>query len=123
MEKYKLGEMEQRFADMLWNHAPIGSGQLVKLCEKEFNWKRTTTYTMLKRLCERGIFVNEGSIVKVLMNKEEFQGGKGEEFINDNFEGSLPRFLVAFCKKKKLTDNDINELKKLIDSYKEENND
>lgn len=119
MEQYKLGEMEQKFADLIWENAPIGSGELTKLCEKAFSWKRTTTYTMLKRLCDRKLFANEGGTVVVLMSKEEFQAAVGEQFINETFEGSLPRFLAAFTRKKKLSDKEILELKKLIDSHEE----
>lgn len=123
MEQYKLGVMEQKFADLIWEKAPISSGELTKLCENVFEWKRTTTYTMLKRLCERHIFVNEGGMVKVLMSREEFQGAKGEQFINENFDGSLPSFLVAFTKKKKLSSREIQELKKLIDEYEDASHD
>lgn len=119
MEQYKLGEMEQKFADLIWENAPIGSGELTKLCEKAFSWKRTTTYTMLKRLCDRKLFANESGTVVVLMSKEEFQAAVGEQFINETFDGSLPRFLAAFTRKKKLSDKEILELKKLIDSHKE----
>lgn len=121
MEQYKLGEMEQRFADLIWENAPISSGELTKLCERAFSWKRTTTYTMLKRLCNRGLFENRGGTVSALMTREEFQGAQGEHFINETFAGSLPRFLAAFSRRKKLSDREILELKKLIDTYEEEN--
>lgn len=121
METYKLGEMEQKFADLIWEKAPVGSGELAKLCEKAFAWKRTTTYTMLKRLCDRKLFVNNGGVVEVLMTREEFQAAQGEQFINDTFGGSLPRFLAAFSRHKKLSDGEVAELKKLIDAYEEEN--
>lgn len=121
MEPYKLGEMEQKFADLIWENAPLSSGELTKLCEKAFSWKRTTTYTMLKRLCNRGLFVNQNGSVSPLMTKEEFQAAQGEQFINETFDGSLPRFLAAFSRRKKLSDREISELKKLIDDYEEEN--
>lgn len=120
MEQYKLGEMEQKFADLIWEHEPVGSGELAKLCEKEFGWKRTTTYTMLKRLCERKIFVNESSVVAARMTKEEFQAAQGEQFINENFGGSLPCFLAAFSRRKKLSDKEIAALKNLIEDYEED---
>ena len=85
MHPYKLGEMEQRFADLIWENAPVASGELVKLCGSAFDWKRTTTYTMLKRLCERNIFVNENGTVKVCMTKEEFQAAQGDLFLQENF--------------------------------------
>ena len=119
MEPYKLGEMEQRFADMIWAQAPIASGALAKLCEEAFGWKRTTSYTMLKRLCERGIFANQGGTVTVLMSKEEFQAAQGEQFLNENFNGSLPQFLLAFSRRKKLSGQEVEELKKLIEEYEE----
>lgn len=122
MEQYRLGEMEQRFADLIWEHAPIGSGKLTKLCEKEFAWKRTTTYTMLKRLCDRKIFANNSGIVSALMTREEFQAAQGEQFINETFDGSLPRFLAAFSRRKKLSDREILELKRLIDTFEEDHN-
>ncbi len=123
MEQYRLGEMEQHFADLIWEHAPIRSRELTALCEDAFTWKRTTTYTMLKRLCDRGLFVNDKGTVKPLMTKEEFQAAQGEQFINETFDGSLPRFLAAFSRRKKLSDREILELKELIDSYEEENHD
>ncbi|MDE5597611.1 MAG: BlaI/MecI/CopY family transcriptional regulator [Lachnospiraceae bacterium] len=119
MEPYKLGEMEQRFADMIWEQAPIASGALAKLCEEAFGWKRTTSYTMLKRLCERGIFANQGGTVTILMTKEEFQAAQGEQFLNENFNGSLPQFLLAFSRRKKLSGQEVEELKKLIEEYEE----
>lgn len=119
MEQYKLGEMEKRFADLIWEKAPVTSGELVKLCEKAFDWKRTTMYTMLKRLCDRKLFVNEGGVVTVLISKEEFESAQGRQFIDEHFEGSLPRFLVAFSRRKKLSEKEIEELKRLIDEYEE----
>ncbi len=120
MYPYRLGDMEQKFADLIWEKAPVGSGELAKLCEKVFAWKRTTTYTMLKRLCDRKLFANNSGVVEVLMTREEFQAAQGEQFINDTFGGSLPRFLTAFSRRKKLGDREIAELKKLIDAYEEE---
>ena len=119
MEAFKLGEMETRFADLIWERAPIRSGELTKLCEEQFEWKRTTTYTMLKRLCERGMFVNENGTVRVQMTKEEFQSGQGSAFIEENFNGSLPLFLAAFSRKNKLSKSDVEKLQQLIDSYRD----
>lgn len=120
MEIYKLGEMEARFADLIWEHAPIRSGELTKLCEQKFDWKRTTTYTMLKRLCERGMFLNVSGTVNVKMTKDEFLAGQGSSFIEEHFEGSLPLFLTAFSRKNKLSSEDVEKLRQLIDSYREE---
>lgn len=119
MEKYKLGEMEQKFADLIWDNAPIKTRELIALCTNAFDWKRTTTYTMLKRLCDREIFINSEGEVKTLLKREDFLAEKGEEFIEETFEGSLPRFLTAFTRKKKLNNREINEIQKLIDEYKE----
>ena len=119
MEKYKLGEMEQRFAELIWENAPIKTRDLIILCSEEFNWKRTTTYTMLKRLCDRGIFVNDNSEVKILLKKEVFLAEKGQEFLEETFEGSLPRFLTAFTRHKKLSKKEIQEIQKLINEHKE----
>lgn len=120
MEPFKLGEMEERFAELIWENAPIGSGELTKLCEKAFGWKRTTTYTMLKRLCQRNIFENVHGTVQILMTKEEFDSAKGTQFVEENFNGSLPMFIAAFSRKNKLSSCEIEELKKLIESYEEE---
>jgi len=119
MEKYKLGEMEQKFADIIWDKAPIKTRDLIGICSEEFDWKRTTTYTMLKRLCDRGIFKNENGTVIVLMVKEKFLAEKGEEFLEESFEGSLPRFLTAFIRRKKISEKDIGEIQQLIDEYRE----
>lgn len=120
MEKYKLGEMEQRFADIIWDKAPITTRDLIKICTEEFAWKRTTTYTMLKRLCEREIFQNDNGTVKVLMKKDDFLAEKGEEFLEESFKGSLPSFLAAFTRRKKLSEKEIEEIQQLIDGYKRE---
>lgn len=119
-KKYKLGEMEENFAELIWEHVPVRSGELVRLCEDAFAWKRTTTYTMLKRLCERGLFANENGLVVTLMSREEFRGARGEQFLEENFEGSLPLFVASFVRRKKLKDEEVRMLKDLIDSYEEE---
>lgn len=120
MEELKLGTVEARFADMIWEHEPIASGVLVKLCEKELNWKKSTTYTMLKRLCERGIFQNQKGIVSSCMTKEEFHAAQSEKFVEDTFAGSLPAFLAAFTKRKRLSKDEIDEIKQMIDSFEED---
>ena len=119
MEKYKLGEMEQKFADLIWEHEPVSSRTLTELCEKAFSWKRTTTYTMLKRLCERKIFQNDSGTVTSLMSKSEFGAAQGEQFLTETFDGSLPRFLAAFTRRKKLSEKEIKEIQKLIDDHRE----
>ena len=119
MEKYKLGEMEQKFADLIWENEPVSSRALTELCEKAFSWKRTTTYTMLKRLCEREIFKNDSGTVTSLMSKSEFGAAQGEQFLTETFDGSLPRFLAAFTRRKKLSEKEIKEIQKLIDDHRE----
>ncbi len=120
VEPYKLGEMERRLAEMLWERAPLRTRDLVAACAEAFAWKRTTTYTMLSRLCERGLFAMEKGEVRALVTREEFQAAQGEQFVNENFAGSLPRFLAAFVRRKKLTETEIDEIERLIRDHKEE---
>ncbi len=112
----KLGAMEMRFAELIWQNAPINSGELVKLCEKELSWKKSTTYTMLRRLCQRGIFQNEDSIVSAVMTRADFDARESTDFVEEKFDGSLPRFLAAFTARKKLSEAEIDALQKLIDN-------
>lgn len=120
MEQYKLGEMEKRLADLIWDNAPVTTRKLTELCQVAFDWKRTTTYTMLKRLCDRGLFANENGTVVIVTTKDEFNMAQSQNFINETFDGSLPMFLTLFTKNKKLNKEDIDQLQRLIDSYKEE---
>ena len=114
MPDYKLGEIEKRFADLIWDNEPINSGELVKIAEKELTWKKSTTYTILRRLCERGIFQNNDSIVSSQISKEEFMARQSEQFVEDTFDGSLPKFLAAFSRRKKLSDKEIKEVLNII---------
>jgi predicted transcriptional regulator len=120
MKNYRLGEMEQKFADLIWEHEPVTSRDLTRLCAQDFNWKRTTTYTMLRRLCDRGIFQNKNGTVISLMSRDEFLALQGEEFLEESFEGSLPRFIAAFTRRKKLSDREVQEIQRLIDGYRED---
>ncbi len=104
---------------MIWENEPIGSGDLVKLCEKEMNWGKSTTYTVLKKLCEKGIFKNENTIVSSIIKKNKYYSQQSIKFVEDTFGGSLPKFLTAFISGKKLSKQQAEELKKLIDEYKE----
>lgn len=115
MDDYKLGAMETRFAELMWMSEPISSGDLVKLCEKELTWKKSTTYTMLRRLCDRRIFQNKNGTVTSLMSKQEFAALQSEKFIEETFDGSLPQFLAAFTLRKKLSESEIGALQRLID--------
>ena len=119
MENARLGAVEARFADIIWKNEPLTTRELIKLCEKELNWKRTTTYTVLKKLCERGIFLTDNSIVSALVSKEEFYAIQSENFVKDTFDGSLPAFLAAFTARKALTANEVNELRKMVKEYEE----
>lgn len=120
MKNTKLGVVEARFADIIWENEPLTTAELIKLCQNKLNWKRTTTYTVLKRLSERGIFQNDDGAVTSLISKDDFYSMQSEQFIDETFNGSLPAFFAAFTSKKKLSKKDISEIKKLIDSYEGE---
>lgn len=115
MPEYRLGEVEMRFADIIWENEPIASGELAKLSESKLQWKKSTTYTILKRLCEREIFQNVDGVVTSLLSKEEFLTKKSEVFLEDTYGGSLPAFVAAFVNRKKLSDEEIAELKRIIE--------
>ncbi|WP_265446698.1 BlaI/MecI/CopY family transcriptional regulator [Acetivibrio straminisolvens] len=119
MKEYKLAESEKKFAELIWQNEPIGSGELVKLCEKEMNWKKSTTYTVLKKLCEKGIFQNKDAMVTSLITKDEYYAKQSVLFVEDTFGGSLPKFLTAFISGKKISKQQAEELKRLIDEHKE----
>ena len=119
MDKYKLGDMETKFAELIWNSAPVLSGELVRLCENEFHWKKSTTYTMLKRLCERGLFQNSRGMVTPLLSKEDFAAEQSESFVEETFSGSLPQFLAAFTRRKRLSAAEVEEIQRFIDQYQE----
>lgn len=115
MVQYKLGEVESAFANLIWDNEPLPSSKLVELCAQKLDWKKSTTYTVLRRLCERGIFKNEGGTVTSLMSREEFAARQSEEFVEQAFDGSLPQFLAAFTRRKKLSREEIDQLQRLID--------
>ena len=118
MADYKLGEVESVFADIIWNNEPLSSRRLAELAQERLNWKRTTTYTVLKRLCDRELFQNKDSIVTSLVSREEFYARQSEQFVEETFQGSLPAFLAAFGSRKKLSDTEIDELQKVIDAMR-----
>lgn len=118
MSDKKMGVLESRFADFIWNNEPIASGQLVKMAGKELGWKPTTSYTVLKRLCERGIFQNKDGAVTSLISRDEFYALQSERFVEENFDGSLPAFLAAFGSRKRMSDVEIEDLKKIIDGFR-----
>lgn len=117
MEQYKLGVVEGRFAEIIWREAPLGSGDLVKLCQKELGWKKSTTYTVLKKLCTHGFFRNEDGTVTVLQSREAYHAAQSEQFVEETFHGSLPAFLAAFTTRKDLSEEDVAELRHMIDDY------
>ena len=120
MDELKLGVVESRFADIIWSHEPLHSRDLVKLCEQELNWKKPTTYTVLRKLCERGIFRNENSIVTSVISREEFYSLQSRRFVEETFDGSLPAFLAAFTARKDLSPEEVAQIRDLIASYGEE---
>lgn len=119
MDPYKPGEMETLFAQLIWKHEPVSSRTLTELCAGAFDWKRTTTYTMLRRLCDRGLFQNINGTVTSLMSEADFRAGQGEQFLNETFEGSLPQFFAAFTRRNKLSKKEIDEIQQLIDEHRE----
>lgn len=119
MDNYKLGFVEQKFAELIWQNEPISSGELVKLCLKKLEWKKSTTYTVLKKLCEKGIFQNDNGTVSSLISKDDFFALQSKNFVDETFEGSLPAFIAAFTKKQTLSKKEIEEIRKMIDAYGE----
>ena len=123
MSEMRLGIVESKFADIIWGNEPITTAKLVEICLKELNWKRTTTYTVLKRLCDRGIFQTVNSTVTSLISKDDFFSVQSERFVNETFGGSLPAFLAAFTKNKKLGEDEIREIKRMIAEYADNESD
>ena len=120
MGDYKLAEAEERFAEIIWAREPVTSPELVKMCDKEMKWNKSTNYTMLKKLCEKGIFRNENALVTARMSREEFYGNQSRKYVEDVFSGSLPRFLTAFCRGRKLSAKEAEEMQRFIDEYRED---
>lgn len=115
MPQYKLGEVESAFAALIWDNEPLSSARLVELCGEKLSWKKSTTYTVLRRLCQRGIFQNESGMVTSLISREEFAALQSQEFVDQTFDGSLPQFLAAFTRRKKLSREEIDQLQRFID--------
>ncbi len=118
MPEYRLGEVESVFADIIWKNEPLSSRRLAELAEERLHWKRTTTYTILKRLCDRALFQNVDGTVSSLVSREEFYAERSNQFVQETFQGSLPAFLAAFGSRKKLSDAEIDELQKVIDAMR-----
>ena len=120
METPKIIESEYRFCLILWEHQPIKSSELVNLCREQLGWKPTTTYTVIKRLSQRGVLKNENTLVSALVTKEQVQAAEIDELVEKTFEGSLPAFIAAFTKHKKLSEKEIDEVQAMIDRYRKE---
>ncbi len=120
MEHLKLGAVEMRFAEIIWKNEPLTSGQLVKLCLEQLEWKKSTTYTVLKKLCDRGLFQNTNGMVSSVISKEEYYSAQSEQVVNESFGGSLPAFIAAFTSRKTLTREEIDEIRRMIDAVGEE---
>ena len=120
MADIELGAQQAQFAEIVWENEPVGSGELVKICEKKLNWKKPTTYTVLRKLCEKGILQNIDGIVTSVMSKDEFNSAKSEQFVEETFKGSLPAFIAAFASRKKLSKSEVDEIQKMIDEFKGE---
>lgn len=120
MSTPKVFESEYRFCTILWEHEPIGSTELVRLCKEKLDWSKATTYTVIKRLSERGVVKNENAVVTSLVSQDEVQAAEIDELVEKKFEGSLPAFIAAFTKHKKLTPSEIDEIRRMIDDYKPE---
>ncbi len=119
MDDYKLGTVEAKFADIIWASEPLPSRELVALCQKELNWKKPTTYTVLRKLCERGIFQNTDGQVTSRISRSEFYAAQSEQFVEETFAGSLPAFLAAFTKRKALKPEELAEIRSMIDRMEE----
>ncbi len=119
MTELRMGTAEAKFADIIWEKEPISSGDLARIGNEKFEWKKTTSYTVLKRLCDRGLFQNKKGMVSSLISREEFYSHHSEQYVEETFGGSLPAFLTAFGKGRKLSDNEIEEIQKIIDSMRE----
>ena len=118
MADIRMGPAETQFAQIIWENEPIASGMLSRKAEEALNWKKTTSFTVLKRLCERGIFQNQNGMVTSVISREEFFARHSEAYVQETFGGSLPAFMAAFSTRKKLTDKEIDEMKNLIEKMR-----
>lgn len=120
MNDYRMGTVESRFADIIWENEPISSTELVRRSEEILKWKKSTTYTVLKRLCDKGIFKNNKGNVTSLISRDEFYSMQSEKFVEDTFNGSLPAFLAAFTARRSLSEREVDELRRIVENYKED---
>ena len=119
MSELQMGAVEARFADIIWNHAPVTAAQLAKYAEAELGWKKTTAYTVLKRLCEKGIFQNQKGTVTVLVTREQFYAMQSEKFVEETISGSLPAFIAAFARRKSITKEELSQIRAMLDAYEQ----
>ena len=120
MQDIELGAVQERFADLVWAHEPMGSGELAKLCQRELNWKKPTTYTVLRKLCEKGLLQNENGTVSSRISREEFYARKSEQIVAESYAGSLPAFVAAFLSKQGLSAGEAEEIQAMIDAFRNE---
>lgn len=120
MPDFELGAVQERFADIVWANEPIPSGELVKICEKELGWKKPTTYTVLRKLCEKKLLRNVDGTVSSLVSKEDFYSAKSDQVVRESYSGSLPAFVAAFISKNELTAKEVDEIQKMIDEFRKE---
>lgn len=120
MDSTKLGAVEARFADIVWDNAPLGSGELVKLCAEHLEWKKSTTYTVLKKLCDRGLFQNKDGIVTARISRQDFQALQSRRFVEETFGGSLPAFIAAFASREEISPRDLADIRKMLDEFGKE---
>lgn len=118
MPDFELGAVQERFADIVWAHEPVASGDLVKICERELGWKKPTTYTVLRKLCEKGLFQNLDGTVSSLVSKEDFYSAKSEQVVTESYNGSLPAFIAAFTSRNKLSAAEADEIQRMIDEFR-----
>ena len=118
MADIRMGPAESQFADIIWANEPVASGELSKAAESKLKWKKTTSFTVLKRLCERGLFQNQNGIVTSLISREEYYARHSEQYVQETFGGSLPAFLAAFGTRRRLSEQEIEEMKRLIDQMR-----
>ena len=120
MTDLTMGAVESRFASLIWDNEPITAAELAKLADQELKWKKTTAYTALKRLCDKGIFRNDGGTVTSLLTREEYQARQSRKFLDEHCGGSIPAFLTAFTTKGGLSRKDLDEIRKMLDEYEQE---
>lgn len=120
MPEMQMGAVEARFADIIWSRQPVTAAQLARFAEGELGWKKTTSYTVLKRLCEKGIFHNEKGVVTALVTREQFYAMQSEKFVQETYDGSLPAFIAAFTRRKAISPQDLAEIRRMLDAYEQE---